>query len=57
MQDTALAAVHRVETERSLDLLGALGCLRRAGPEFLNAQHAMVVRIEADPAMLFGGHA
>jgi hypothetical protein len=47
VQDAPLATVHGAEVERHVRLLDAFGGGLRAHAQLLNAQHAMVVGVEA----------
>lgn len=54
MQDPAFAAVHGIKAERLLRGLHAFGGLRGARPQFLDAEQPVVIRIEADAAVILG---
>ncbi len=56
VQDAALAAVHGAEVERLAGALDALGGGQRAHAQFLDAQHAVIVGVEAHARMFFGRH-
>jgi len=56
MENTPLAAVHGAEVEGRMCFLNALRSRHRAHPQFLDAQHTMVVRIEAQQRVLFRSH-
>ena len=56
VNNAPLPAVHRAEVERLMRFLHAFGGSLRAHAQFLNAQQAMVIRIEADAGVLFRGH-
>ena len=57
MNGAALAAVHRVEAERLTGMFhlfrGGVG----AHPQFSDAEHAVIIRIEGETRMVFRRHA
>src|SRR6516225_6704367 len=56
VDDSALAAVHRVETERLPGPLYLFRRRHRAEPQLLDAQQPVVVGVERDAGMVLGGH-
>jgi hypothetical protein len=57
VNDSPLAAVHWAEVEGDSCLLHPLRRRRGAHTEFLNAEHAAVIRVETDARMFFRSHA
>ena len=56
MQDAAFPAVHGVEAERDAAALHPLGRRQRAQPQLFDAQHAVIVGVEAQPGVILRSH-